>query len=248
MCTVSVIPPLAGRGLRLAVNRDERRTRALAWGPRLTSRSDVPVLSPIDGDALGTWVAATGAGLVWSLLNVNCGGSLLARAARASRGKVIPSLAGAGDLADARRRFARLDVEPYPPFRLLCASAAARIIWQWNGQQATVDERPLHGAEILSSSSLGDHLVEAPREELFRSLLAHYRDPWRAQDHLHQHAWPDRRHLSVLMSRPLARTVSRTVVVVNDVSSTMTYAPIVDGWVGPVVTASVAHVRNAVAV
>ena len=248
MCTVSVIPPAAGRGLRVIVNRDERRTRALAWAPQPTSRDLMPLLWPTDPDSRGTWVAASGSGLVWVLVNLNRGGPLLPRAPRLSRGQVIPALAGAYALDDVYRRFRHLELAALAPFRLLVANAEARIVFEWDGQSAASEIRPLIHPEIFSSSSLGDHLVEGPRETLFRELLACYADPWRAQDHLHQHTWPDRRHLSVLMSRAVARTVSRTVVVVDDERAQMTYAPVVDGWIGPVVSTTIARLVVPVAV
>jgi hypothetical protein len=103
---------------------------------------------------------------------------------------------------------------------------------------ATVStDRWRHGEGIVfSSSSLGDDLVAAPRAALFETLMAAERDPWRAQDRFHQHAWPDRRHLSVLMSRVNACTVSRTEVVLSAERVEMTYRPLVEGW--PVLTAT----------
>jgi hypothetical protein len=248
MCTVSVIPPAGERGLRIAVNRDERRTRSIAWAPQRVLRHDVAHVWPIDPDAGGTWAAASGSGLLWALLNLNRGGPLMPRAFGLSRGHVIPVLAGAVGLDDAERRFSQLDLGRWAPFRLLVASREARTIFLWDGIRASVDHGPLHGPEILSSSSLGDHLVERPREQLFDELLARYDDSWSAQDHLHQHAWPDRRHLSVMMSRPLARTVSRTVMVVDGDSASMSYAPIIDGWVGPVIATTRIPVTQPVAV
>ena len=88
-------------------------------------------------------------------------------------------------------------------------------------------------AWLFCSSSLGDDRVLQPRRELFRHLLATERDPFQAQDRLHRHAWPDRRHLSVLMSRTDACTVSRTEVRLEAGSVEMRYRPLVDGWPGP---------------
>jgi hypothetical protein len=82
---------------------------------------------------------------------------------------------------------------------------------------------------------------------LFDELLARESDPWRAQDRLHQHCWPDRRHVSVLMSRATACTVSRTVVVIADEATTMSYAPVIDGWIGPVTEARLTRVRTLLA-
>ena len=107
-----------------------------------------------------------------------------------------------------------------------------------DGRDVRVDAGP-RGAAIammLTSSGLGDHLVEGPRRTLFDA------DPPRtaaAQDAFHRHRWADRLPLSVAMHRDDARTVSRTVVEVTPEAVTMTYTPVRDdGTEGPAVTAS----------
>jgi hypothetical protein len=243
MCTVSVIPPLAGRGLRAVVNRDERRTRSVAWGPELSYRGNVPVISPVDSESLGTWVAVSGAGLVYALLNLNRDPESGPRAPRTSRGRVIPLLAGAYDSAQAIRRLDALDLEQFGPFRLVITNGVTVAFGQWNGARLDLENRSLRRPLIVSSSSLGDDLVESPRRALFEALLGEETDAWRAQDRLHAHAWPDRRHLSVLMSRTSARTVSRTAIVMDSDQATITYAPILDGWSGPAIEARLSRMR-----
>ena len=256
MCTLSVIPPFAGRGLRLVVNRDERRTRAAAWPPRYVRHDSGSAVWPVDPDSLGTWVAATASGLVLALVNLNrfqaTATPAIAAAmrrvtdaehrmsARTSRGHIIPALVAARSLEDAARQFARLDLTPFSPFRLCIAHGALVALHEWDGSSRRSAERTLHAPWMISSSSLGDHLVEPPRSRLFAELLARHADPWDAQDHLHQHAWPDRRELSVLMTRATARTVSRTAIVVGDEVVTMSYAPVIDGWIGPTVATELA--------
>jgi hypothetical protein len=237
MCTVSVIPSSPGRGLRVVVNRDERRTRSLAWGPELTQRDGVPVIAPVDSESLGTWIAASGAGLVYALLNLNRDPGGKPRVAKTSRGHVIPLLAGAYDSAHASRRLEALDLNQFAPFRLLITEGLTTVLWQWNGARLELENSVMRRPLIVSSSSLGDDLVESPRRTLFEALLGAEADPWRAQDRLHAHDWPNRRHLSVMMSRTHARTVSRTVIVMDGDMATMSYAPIVDGWSGPTANA-----------
>ena len=233
MCTVSLIPPSLGRGLRLVFNRDERRTRPVAWAPQLAHSGGVPVIAPVDSESLGTWVAASGAGLVYALLNLNQGDQLMPRVARASRGRVIPAVAGSDNLHQATRRLGALDVEQFGPFHLVITDGFASATCQWNGELLELATCQLRQPIIVSSSSLGDDLVEGPRRALFDDLLATDADPWRAQDRLHQHAWPDRRHLSVLMTRAAARTVGRTIIVMEHDGATMSYSPVIDGWIGP---------------
>jgi hypothetical protein len=247
MCTVSLIPPAAGRGLRVIVNRDERRTRCVAWGPQRSHCAGLPVIAPVDSESSGTWVAASGAGLAFALLNLNRDDRVRPVAPRTSRGHIIPALAGACDYDAANRRLGGLDVEQFAPFRLVITDGVTAAISRWNGISFERAHDALHQPMIFSSSSLGDAMVETPRRTLFDELLARESDPWRAQDRLHQHCWPDRRHVSVLMSRATACTVSRTVVVIADEATTMSYAPVVDGWIGPVTEARLTRVRTLLA-
>jgi hypothetical protein len=243
MCTVSVIPPSSGRGLRVVVNRDERRTRSLAWGPELAQRDGVPVIAPVDSESLGTWIAASGAGIVYALLNLNRDPGCRPRLPKTSRGQVIPRLAGAYDSAHASRRLEALDPDQFAPFRLVITDGLTSVLCQWNGARLDLENSAIRRPLIVSSSSLGDDLVESPRRTLFDALLSAETDPWRAQDRLHAHAWPDRRHLSVMMSRTDARTVSRTVIVMDGDMAAMRYTPIIDGWSGPSTNARLLRLR-----
>jgi uncharacterized protein with NRDE domain len=240
MCTVSLIPALAGRGARLVVNRDERWTRPTAWAPQQTRACGVPVLAPVDSESLGTWIAASGAGLIYALLNLNRDGGVMPRARKSSRGHVIPALTAAGDCDEVISRLAVLDAEQFAPFRLIVTDGLDLRVSTWNGVRLDSAGGALQSPVVLSSSSLGDGLVEAPRRALFEHLLALETDPWRAQDRLHQHAWPHRRHLSVLMTRAAAGTVSRTAVVMERHIATMRYTPVIDAWMGPVTEARMA--------
>lgn len=248
MCTVSVIPAGGGRGLRLMMNRDERRTRMAAWPPRVTTIGGIDVCAPTDAEALGTWVAAADTGLAWAVMNIHPPAELMPRATTASRGDVIPALVTAAGLDEAAARFRSLPLAACPPVRVIVAGDEGLAVLEWDGRHRRTRRERLTGPWLFSSSSLGDALVEAPRRALFEALLASEADAWRAQDRLHVHAWPDRRHLSVLMSRATACTVSRTTVVTGDSRVEMSYAPMVDGWPGPVSRASVARAGARLAV
>jgi hypothetical protein len=80
---------------------------------------------------------------------------------------------------------------------------------------------------MRTSSSLGDGLVEPPRRKLFNQMMrTSAAERLRAQDRFHAHTWPRRPELGVLMSRPDARTVSRTVCDIGPDGWAMTYEPI----------------------
>jgi hypothetical protein len=225
MCTVSVALSRDGSALRLLMNRDERRLRLGARPPALTTRGATRAVWPIDQHAGGTWIAMNEAGLAFALLNATTRGKLPAGPAAISRGAVIPSLIGARDIDEVERRFINGPASwPCLPFTLVVATRDRVTVLTPNG--STAAEMPV----VFSSSTLGDDLVDGPRRDLFDHLLATSASAWEAQTRLHQHAWPDRRHLSVLMSRADACTVSRTEIIVSSDRCTMQYAAILDGW------------------
>jgi hypothetical protein len=242
VCTVSAAGTPEGDALRLVINRDERRNRMRARPPELFECGGLTAAWPVDQQAGGTWAAITAGGLAFALLNA---ASTPASSADrlVTRGAIIPALAGAGDIDQAERLFASGPRHwPCRPFKLMIASLERVVVLSPQG----VCEIALPA--VLATSGLGDALAEAPRRQLFDELLRSSASPWQAQDRLHQHAWPDRRHLSVLMSRVDACTVSRTEMVIARDSSTLRYAAIHDGWPAGVAVPPVKICRRRVAV
>jgi hypothetical protein len=221
MCTVSIIALDGSSGrFRLACSRDELLARPIALPPAIRQFGERRAVMPIDPKSDGTWVAVNDAGLAVALLNVNrLGGEKLVR--RESRGRIVPSLLHCNRVNDAIQAAGRLQPARYPPFRLVIIDGR-----QWgevlsDGQRIDVVTRPFDGTPLVfTSSSLGDDLVHLPRRRLFERMVR--RTPHR-QDEFHLHAWPDRPHLSVNMSRRDARTVSRTVIEVTADAATMGY-------------------------
>lgn len=232
MCTVSAVHSPGGDLLRLVINRDERRLRMQARPPAMFTPSGVPAIWPVDQQAGGTWAAVTAHGLAFALLNSSVAWSGAGRFEEiVTRGAIIPYLASATDIDDAECRFRSGPARwPCRPFKLLVASLN-RIV------MLTPDAAEEVGTPcVFSTSSLGDHLVDGPRRSLFADLLATSETAWQAQDRLHQHAWPDRRHLSALMSRVDACTVSRTAIVIGRGQSEMRHAALSEGWPAGVAT------------
>jgi hypothetical protein len=250
MCTLSLVAASCGSELRVVMNRDERRTRMIAEPPRYVPLDAPGIGQPADGrrhpttgaralwprdlERGGTWIAVTDAGLVFALLSV---GAARTGGTSVSRGLVIPRIAHTKSIEEVDACWSSLDTAGMAPFRLVAASRSS--VWSavWNDHNARLPATRVAitggDAHLFTSSSLGDHLVVDSRRALFTDLLASEADPWQAQDRLHRHAWPDRRHLSVLMSRADACTVSRTEVRVANDLALMRYAPIIDGWQAP---------------
>jgi hypothetical protein len=248
MCTVSILPhpegpsspvwsgheaPILAREpwrVRIVCNRDERPTRPKAVPPAQHAVGSRQALMPIDPTAGGTWVAVNDAGLFVTLLNAS---DRLAQPgqARRSRGEVIPALLEADTLDRAVAAVMALSPANYLPFRLVLVAAGEVHVLKSNGARWTTSDRsPLTTPVMFASSGLGDELVTAPRAELFARMFAEPPESpsdWaERQDAFHVHAWPDRRHLSVLMLRDEARTVSLTTVEIGGERATMDYRPI----------------------
>lgn len=169
---------------------------------------------PIDPSSGGTWIGANDAGLVICLLNGNPPRARPSATRKLeSRGVIVPRLLANGDLATAAQR--ALDLEPtrFPEFRLLITDGCTHCIVTSDGMaidcvRYSVAREPL----LLTSSGLGDHVVQRPREALFKRMIGGHHDPLEAQRRFHSHTWKGREHVSVLMSRPDARTVSQTAI------------------------------------
>lgn len=237
MCTVTLIPTSAG--FRLVCNRDERRTRSPARPPELRASAGRRTLYPVDPDSNGAWLGVSDAGLAVCLLNANPPRPPDTAGLR-SRGAIVPTLLNAATLEDALHAALSLDRRAFPPFRLLLADARRSIVVGADGPTPRAQTHDPHApALMLTSSSLGDHLVDGPRRALFNLLFAAPTDPLHAQDVFHRRRWYDQPHLSVNMRRPDARTVSRTTVDLTGSLFTMTYQPLADD--GSVAARDVQH-------
>lgn len=213
MCTVTVIP--TARGHRLCCNRDESRARPAATDALVRRAGDRAAVMPIDPTSGGTWIGVNDAGLVACLLNANPG---VVRASperwmgRRSRGVIVPRLLTCGTIEEALDSALGLDAADFPPFRLLMICEGRFAVLASDGSVCEAEQpRGLGAPLMLASSGLGDDLVEPHRRGLFDRMLRMH-PPEAAQEEFHRHCWPDRPHLSVVMSRPDARTVSRTDV------------------------------------
>jgi hypothetical protein len=226
MCTVTVIPLPAAGGFRLACNRDESRRRAPARPPIEVRFARAWAVMPIDSDRGGTWVAVSDRGLVFAVLNYNPQASIGVPPAPQTRGAIVPALLDCPDVAAVVDHVTNIDPAAFGPFRLLVAGGGRYAEVVSNRADVEARARDFTGTPILlTSSGLGDALVEPPRRELFNRTLAVIPTP-AAQDEFHRHHWPERPHLSVCMSRPDARTVSYTTVEVSDGAAAMSYWPV----------------------
>ena len=229
MCTVSFIPLIDDRGgLRIVCNRDEKRSRPAASMPREQRQGQRRALYPLDPAGGGTWIAASDAGVVLLLLNVNESSSASGIAEgpqRRSRGLIITSLLHLGGVDEMVQACLRLRAAQFKPFQLVIVSIGGAIVLHSDGVVIRCIGAVLpQCVAMFTSSGLGDHLVEPPRRALFDTMLGDGLHSAARQDAFHRHHWIDRPHLSVQMSREDARTVSRTVIELKHDQIMMHYA------------------------
>lgn len=111
-----------GKGYQLLCNRDGKKTRLPARGPRIESLDGVQFVAPRDGDSGGTWIAANEFGLTVCLLNRP--GPDRPR----SRGLVVSDLAGATSLNDADVRLGALALHRTCPFTVVMATPGGNTL------------------------------------------------------------------------------------------------------------------------
>lgn len=222
MCTVSLVP--AGVRLRLMCNRDERHTRPTAHPPTITVAGEHLAMLPLDPLGGGTWIAASGAGLAFALLNRDgpSGASAL------SRGRLILELLDAASLdhvIDGARQLCRRD---WPGHRLIVTDGASVLELHIAVSGLRVREHVTSRPLMFTSSSVDVDLARSLRTGLFEQIVARAADVLDGQDAFHRHRWPDRPHLSVHMRRHDAATQSITMVELTPATVRMRYESTTD--------------------
>jgi transport and Golgi organization protein 2 len=212
VCTVTIVP--VGNGFRLGCNRDERRDRAPALPPAVHGLSHRTAIFPVDPAGPGTWIGVNDTSLAAALLNRSTDSTApRGKSRRRSRGLIIPYLLECASLADALHRGAAVDPIDFDRFRLAMVQRGTVATLTSDGAELTVEVTNLARPMMLTSSSLGDALVEKPRRRLFERVFAGEERSWvQAQSLFHRHQWQSRRGISVRMERADAKTVSQTFV------------------------------------
>lgn len=228
MCTVSVIPTESSPGCRLVCNRDESPTRAPALPPQQRAAGDRQCLYPVDGKAGGTWLGVNNAGLAVALLNRTAVPAPNDRAAwsatRQSRGIIIPPLLALDTVAEATAAAERIHVGDYPHFLLLILNRHGGVAYDSSpGRMKRLDTWGPGDARLFATSGLGDAWVDPPRRGLFHRMRTELGLTAAMQDAFHDSGDPEHPECGVMMLRPGARTVSRTVLELTDTNARMTY-------------------------
>ena len=221
MCTASVVA--SPTGVRLVCNRDERVTRPVARPPAVHQTGAGVAIYPVDPQSSGSWIGVADRAFAAVLLNRTLSPRVRRRSPATSRGIIVPLVLAQRSFGDAIEAAARLDVERFDPFALILVdrSRAAGLASDGTMRRYGID-RPL----LFTPSSLGDEMVEPPRRALFDAMVARAENPLDGQSHIHRHHWPSARHLSVLMQRRDATTVSRTTIDLSASAMRVRYEPL----------------------
>jgi uncharacterized protein with NRDE domain len=223
MCTVTIVP--YHDGFRLVCNRDEQRDRRAATPPAVHRLQHGTAIYPVDPVGGGTWIGVNDAGLAAALLNRTIDSAVLPGCTPLrSRGLIIPNLLGCRSLTDALEIAEGLDPAQFDLFRLVLVQRMAAVVLTSDGLALSVQTMSLSRPLMLTSSSLGDAVVEAPRRRLFERLVLKNDGAWlAAQTRFHAHQWRSCADISVTMERQAARTVSRTWISVTSHASELCY-------------------------
>ena len=169
----------------------------------------------------GTWIAATGAGLIFALLNETEEFASAAQGVSSalkgrpeglrhtSRGLVVTRLLSSRSLEEAQFRLGQLPLGRHRPVFLLVvgdagvleAVAAGGLRWRFHEPAARF---------VRTSSSVAPAATARKRLALFERLVPSASTA--AQDAFHQHHWPADPGASVIVCRPDAATVSLTTI------------------------------------
>lgn len=222
MCTLSWVYH-GNTHYEVCFNRDEQRTRLPAIEPQSVLIDDVRCLMPIDPVGGGSWISTNEHGLTVCLLNFYQGkvpnGNLT------SRGLVIKQLASCCSSQSVDHRLLSMRLGSFAPFTLVSfdthRTANETVLWTWDGERLTRS----HAVAPIVSAAVNFTQARNYRRRLFERLVTRLPIEQVGQEfHLtHDTTSP---HLSPLMARNDARTVSFTSVVVSSTKQEMHYQSI----------------------
>lgn len=237
MCTLTLLSTGPGR-YRLAMTRDERRTRGIARSPVLSAAGGVRYLAPRDADAGGSWIAADELGRTLCLLNGDPppgGEEPAAQRAVRSRGELLLELVGTGGGAAvgaelrARLEAGRLDVRP---FLLVVVEPERADVTTWRFDGAGLRGAGGRAPWIATSNGVDPEGVARARGEQFGRWLAAAQERGDAVPSLEAQLELHRSHVgaaddgalaSFCLHRPRVASVSLTAVEVGERRVAMRY-------------------------
>ena len=220
MCTVSWL--LNSSGYDVFFNRDEQKSRAIAFPPSHLILNGTPCLMPLDPEGGGSWIAANHHGISICLLNYYQGE--IPSNKLTSRGRLLKFLSSFPCVNALIAQLNQLEMRRYAPFTLLVFNPNLNshqehvLTFQWDGnvlfQRASV--------EPMISSSVDYLDVMVTRRQAYKSMMNGKVDVENAILYHASHL-PKADQRSVCMHRVDAHTVSFTHLKVTPRDIQMTY-------------------------
>ena len=219
MCTVSFLA--RRRGYALAMNRDEKLTRAIGLPPSRKSLNGITVVSPSEPGG-GTWIALNDSGVAFTIINWY---SIRAQVKSnpVSRGQVVNAVSTAFTPDFAAATLAQLPLRQINPFRLIgIFPAMCEIIeCRWDLKKLSRKDHPWRVRQWISSG-FDERAAQRIRHETFRHALKQKSAgtlDWLRR--LHRSHAPESGPFATCMHRADAATVSYSEVVVASHLATM---------------------------
>ena len=203
-------------GYALAMNRDERRTRAPALPPALVHPSGIPALIPVDGEAGGSWISVNALGHTLALLNRYHESPVDILDAFVSRGLLLIGLAGLPDPEAVEEELRRMPLARYRPFTLssVIPDRAPRL-FEWDGVSLAIQDIATPGL-VRASSGHDQAGAERIRGALFSEARVATGLSAEVLLALHRSHIPESGPLSICMHREEAATVSCSLITVSE--------------------------------
>ncbi|HKZ81572.1 MAG TPA: NRDE family protein [Pyrinomonadaceae bacterium] len=224
MCTVSWLRQPGG--YVLFCNRDERRTRKPAFGPRAGTLRGIAYVAPVDQDQGGSWIGTNQFGVTLCLLNRYHDSPAPDGLAYTSRGWLLRDLLDSKESNELHKRVQSMDLERFQPFTLAILSSREPLMRiDWTGRECLVQADAEEELPLCSSSFDDDRVNRLRREQLKQMISERGQLDAEVLKQFHCSHLPESGPISVCMHRQDACTVSLSMVKVDRKSIEFFYYP-----------------------
>jgi Transport and Golgi organisation 2 len=221
MCTVTFSP--RKRGYALAMNRDEKLTRATGLPPSKKIIERRNVLAPSEPGG-GTWISVNDGGVSFALINWYAVSSKV-KTKSVSRGEVLKAVGSSTTALSAVEALEQLPLPRINPFRLIGFFPETNQIFEWRWDLKTLlSKQHRWRLQQWISSGFDEAKAQKIRGATFQNSVKHKSVgslEWLRR--LHRSHAPDIGAFSTCMHREDAATVSYTEITVSSRMAEMRY-------------------------
>ena len=216
MCTVSYLP--LAEGFFLTTNRDEDPGRKTGLPSKITLANGCRIITPLDLEKGGSWIAVDDEGRTTCLLNGAFTKHRRQPPYHKSRGKLVLEAFEARDFESFAENILLEGIEP---FTQLFVSPGQLLKLVWDGSYKYVWELAADSVHLWSSPTLYSPTQHAEKERYFKDALR--KTAWDPEAVLKIHGKDA--STPFILSRPSVRTVSITQVRRKGSEVSMDYFP-----------------------